>query len=29
MAPLRGLTDPVGPESPQTYWVRRLVSSQW
>lgn len=25
MAPLRGLTDPVGPESPQTYWVRRLV----
>ena len=25
MAPLRGLTDPVVPESPQTYWVRRLV----
>lgn len=25
MTPLRGLTDPVGPESPQTYWVRRLV----
>ena len=25
MTPLRGLTDPVGPESPQIYWVRRLV----
>lgn len=25
MTPLRGLTDPVGPESPQTYWVRRLM----
>ena len=25
MTSLRGLTDPVGPESPQTYWVRRLM----
>jgi len=25
MTPLRGLTDPVGPESPQIYWVRRLM----
>lgn len=25
MSPMRGLRDPVGPESPSTYWLRRAV----